>query len=45
MAKIYQNLTDLIGRTPLLQLNNYGAVKALQLRLSQSWNTSIHLEV
>jgi cysteine synthase A len=25
MAKIYQNLTDLIGRTPLLQLNKYGA--------------------
>jgi cysteine synthase A len=24
MAKIYQNLTDLIGRTPLLQLNKYG---------------------
>lgn len=27
MAKIYQNLTDLIGRTPLLQLNKYGAEK------------------
>ncbi|GHU55449.1 cysteine synthase A [Clostridia bacterium] len=25
MAKIYKNLTDLIGRTPLLQLSNYGA--------------------
>ncbi|MFT3982772.1 MAG: cysteine synthase A [Lachnospiraceae bacterium] len=24
MANIYQNLTDLIGRTPLLQLNKYG---------------------
>jgi len=23
MAKIYENLTDLIGRTPLLKLNNY----------------------
>ena len=27
MANIYQNLTDLIGRTPLLQLNKYGAEK------------------
>ena len=26
MTNIYQNLTDLIGRTPLLQLNKYGAV-------------------
>ncbi|MDR1619586.1 MAG: cysteine synthase A [Clostridiales bacterium] len=25
MANIYQNLTDLIGRTPLLQLNKYAA--------------------
>ena len=25
MANIYQNLTDLIGKTPLLQLNQYGA--------------------
>jgi cysteine synthase A len=25
MANIYQKLTDLIGRTPLLQLNKYGA--------------------
>ena len=27
MTRIYQNLTDLIGQTPLLQLNKYGAVK------------------
>ena len=27
MAKIYQNLTALIGRTPLLQLNEYGNQK------------------
>ena len=27
MATVYQNLTDLIGRTPLLQLNKYGAEK------------------
>ncbi|MCL1882452.1 MAG: cysteine synthase A [Defluviitaleaceae bacterium] len=25
MAKIYESLTDLIGKTPLLRLNNYGA--------------------
>jgi len=30
MAKIYENLTDLIGRTPLLKLNNY--VKQNQLK-------------
>lgn len=33
MAKIYQNLTDLIGRTPLLQLNNYGAVKGASAKI------------
>jgi cysteine synthase len=30
MAKIYENLTDLIGKTPLLKLNNY--VKQNQLK-------------
>jgi len=30
MAKIYQSVTDLIGRTPLLQLNNYGKKHGLQ---------------
>lgn len=29
MADIYQNLTDLIGHTPLLQLNKYGAAKGI----------------
>ena len=29
MATIYQNLTDLIGHTPLLQLNKYGAEQGL----------------
>lgn len=29
MANIYQNLTDLIGGTPLLQLNKYGAEKGI----------------
>ncbi len=30
MAKIYQNLTDLIGRTPLLQLNKYDEQKGVK---------------
>jgi cysteine synthase A len=29
MAIVYQNLTDLIGRTPLLQLNKYNAEKGV----------------
>ena len=33
MATIYQNLTDLIGRTPLLQLNQYGAGKGIKANL------------
>ena len=33
MAKIAQNLTDLIGNTPLLALNNYGAAKKLPANL------------
>jgi cysteine synthase A len=33
MSKIYQNLTDLIGNTPLLQLNNYNASHNLEARL------------
>jgi cysteine synthase A len=33
MAKVYQNLTDLIGRTPLLQLNNYSAEKGAQANI------------
>lgn len=33
MAKIYQNLTDLIGRTPLLQLNKYGEKKGVTANL------------
>ncbi|MDR0434998.1 MAG: cysteine synthase A [Gracilibacteraceae bacterium] len=33
MANIYQNLTDLIGRTPLLQLNKYGAAAGVKARL------------
>jgi len=30
MAKIYQNLTDLIGRTPLLKLNKYGLLAGIR---------------
>ncbi|HHW11612.1 MAG TPA: cysteine synthase A [Firmicutes bacterium] len=33
MAKIYQSITDLIGRTPLLQLGNYGKKHRLQATL------------
>ena len=33
MANIYQNLTDLIGRTPLLQLNKYGACKGAEANI------------
>lgn len=33
MGKIAQNLTDLIGRTPLLQLNKYGASKGVPANL------------
>jgi len=33
MSNIYQNLTDLIGRTPLLQLNKYGAKKGVGANL------------
>ena len=33
MAIVYQNLTDLIGRTPLLQLNKYSAEKGIAANL------------
>ena len=33
MAKIAQNLTDLIGNTPLLEVNNYKSFKGLESRL------------
>lgn len=33
MAKIYQSITDLIGRTPLLQLGNYGKKHGLKATL------------
>lgn len=33
MGKIYNKLTDLIGRTPLLRLNNYGKVNGLNAQI------------
>ena len=33
MPKIYQNLTELIGRTPLLQLNRYGKAHGVKANL------------
>lgn len=33
MSKIFQNLTDLVGRTPLLQLNKYSAGKGVSANL------------
>ena len=33
MANVYRNLTDLIGRTPLLQLSQYGAKHGIQANL------------
>lgn len=33
MAKIYQNITDLVGRTPLLELHGYVQKHALQARI------------
>lgn len=33
MGKIAQNLTELIGNTPLLELNNYNAYKGVQARI------------
>lgn len=33
MGKIYNKLTDLIGKTPLLQLNNYGKVHGLEAQI------------
>ena len=33
MAKVYANLTDLIGNTPLLELRNYAKKYGLKARL------------
>lgn len=33
MAKIHQSITDLIGRTPLLQLNNYASQKGAKANI------------
>jgi cysteine synthase A len=34
MSKIYQSLTDLIGKTPILELGNYNKKNALKARLA-----------
>lgn len=33
MPKIYKNLTELIGKTPLLELSNYNKKNALKAKL------------
>ena len=33
MSKIYQSVLDLIGNTPLVELNRYKALKGYQARL------------
>ena len=45
MSQIAQNLTDLIGNTPLLELANYNRSVGLTPGWSPSWNTSILPEV
>ena len=38
MKKIAERLTDLVGNTPLLELNNYNKNKRLKAVLSPNWN-------
>ncbi|HBS58212.1 MAG TPA: cysteine synthase A, partial [Firmicutes bacterium] len=33
MTRVAQNLTDLIGNTPLLALNNYGAAQGVKAKI------------
>ena len=33
MAKVYQKITDMVGATPLLELQQYGAAKGCQAKL------------
>lgn len=38
MKKIAERLTDLVGNTPLLELNNYNKNKRLKARVIANWN-------
>ena len=38
MKKIAERLTDLVGNTPLLELNNYNKNKGLKAVLLPNWN-------
>ena len=41
MAKIYKNIAELIGKTPLLHLVNYEKKHGLKATLVGNWNTTI----
>lgn len=43
--KIYEKITDLIGRTPIMKLNNYSAAQDLTHLYLQSLNILIQQEV
>ena len=42
--KIYKNITELIGRTPLLEVTNIEQEKQLKARILIKWNISIRQE-
>ena len=33
MGKIYENITELVGRTPIMALNRYGAIQKVNAKL------------
>lgn len=41
MSRVANNLTGLIGKTPLLRLNGYAAEEESKPTLSQSWSIII----
>ena len=41
MAKIYQNLTELIGNTPLLKLQHLSQTHKAKANIIANWNFSI----
>lgn len=43
--KIYEKITDLIGRTPIMKLNNYSAAQGLDTPVLASLNILIRQEV